>query len=298
VSKNIVPDCVDCKDGFQSICNKRLYDIENIRSIYQIIDLVLSHIFINAKDYHDLNNALFVSKKERDQIKSSYNILHPLKHRVGGLLFTLTQLKELYDKSPSSEMTKNAISICVDDAHSVAKFANLAYFSYYSSIHEKEDIYSIYRFSRSSNLDFSWLVFSVFDKVKNSNRYDGFEYVLELTESFIIEPYFHFGDKPATRLYDDIYEAILFEIIANFMNHGADSDNVKKLSVGSEKKLGSVSIVFKNKLDTINNNKPIRKFAGGLQFIDQTLENTSAGVAAYSHENGYYKVSLNLKGLK
>lgn len=299
------PEVITCAFISEKPRDKVLEYIEIKDHIYHIYNIIrqLRYVYSTARAYHELKNDLLKSESAKEKLMVGYNILHPLKHRLGNLSQMAQDLEEVSEENDFIDSTtKNTISMFANEVYGVQKFSELSYLSYFSSIHDLHSVYNEkesmgeFRFSSHNTLDFSTLLKNIFDKVKRGKLNSNVDYRLDMKNGFFsISPYYTVFDKKIVRLKDYIYESIIFEIINNYSDHGCCDNNVKLLSIRFE---GKGSIVFSNKSNCNNSEIDYQRSAGGLAFICKTLETTSAGEITQNVVNGCYEITLNLKGLE
>lgn len=264
--------------------------------------------------------AYSVSEQEKQKIILSYNILHPLKHRLGQLAKSSEILNESYIGDPLSEETKKRLENHTNTVSSVHTFAEFAYLIHFFTAHGFERAYqarvggNILRFGSTKPFYVEKEIKIVFNNIKRI-RSKAFTLELQIDNilNCIISPYFNINieKNELVRLIDYAYSALFFEIINNFADHSyADNNHVKTLSINIEKEF----IIFSNKIKPENYIKITKVIenkwkefnstcsTGGLEFTNNLLKTTNSGgleerVIRDEKGNFYYEVKLILNGL-
>ncbi len=278
---------------------------------------------------YESHSAFTVAEKDNINMIGSYNLLHPLKHRLGQLSQKVQSMAEEYEDDPRSEITKAEIKSTVTITSSVSDFAELAYLSHFSANHGHDATYRSkqdrkYRFSSEKKLDLYYLINNVYDSIKEAYSNNlSFKIEQNTVASIFVEPYYEIKNdedsKIRLRLMDSVYTAILFELIGNCAANGKITTNgtneiiTLKLYLEKIKTNNGVEngIVFSN---LSKNNNPdqhekrwsrfIDKKTGGISFVNNILNNTKCGSYLYryvideSNKKTYsYEAALILKGL-
>ncbi|MCX7093953.1 MAG: hypothetical protein NTY50_10955 [Methylobacter sp.] len=283
-------------------------DTDKIKSIYDIVIKQLRYVATHSRLYYEVQSALCKSEIERNQAEIernqvilSYNVLHTLKNRVGIMRQEINGLYESYNHCPASDETRHKIGSSKNEGHHLEKLTELSYLAYFSSVHDKTEIYNEkfekgLKFTTTDVFNFSDSIKTIFDIINYNNKNSDYKSVLNLASEtcfLTIEPYFKLENNKDVRLFDGVYEAILFEIIHNFFVHSGDDNGVSTLSI----KKKNHDLVFINKSESNDDLIDCDKITGGLAFIFNLLKNTESGAVYHKIINGYYEITLKLEGL-
>lgn len=305
-----VPEVITCafiSKGFIKIDSEFICSEKNIDYIYNIVIEQLIYVATHSREYHELQSALCKYENKRQQLVSSYDMMHTLKNRFSILVSSANDLNRLYKKSITLEDIEDAVNICINTIYSIKTFPDLAYLSYFSNVYEAHKVYhekesdNKYKFSTIEPFNFSSSIEKMFDIIKNTNVRHHYEYkLIFLKESIkcIVFPHFNLEKNDCVRLEDYVYESIIFEIIYNFSIHSSDHRDKRILYI-KYKNNNSISFINKIKLSKIGKKlNPIEKLTRGLSFVSNILKNTESGFITHEIVNNkYYEVTLNLNGL-
>jgi hypothetical protein len=284
-----------------------------VRHLAQALTLVLSEAGLRE------SYASSHASESRKRYSVSYQLTHPLKHRLGALQADTRWLTESYeDKSEELEARIYTHRALVE---SVAWFAELAHTLHYATVHGAQR--TLHAKTTQGGLKFAvrgpfnlWQAFT--NAVDTIQQMFGQIIHIQLDPQHdlhvMICGFEQVDNQEFVRLKDEIYQEVVYEVIQNLVSHADRETGIVRAATEVISIEKQTALVLTNEVgeqiaqERLGNPEPDWKkwstgSPTGLTFIAACLRATDAGTLYYSHRRDLtnkrrqFSVGLALKGL-